>query len=405
MDATSKRCWALAAFCFITTVVHAGTFKTANFVVTASSDDIARRVANCAEYWRHELAIQWVGKPLPNWYQPCPISVQAGQMGAGGQTTFTFENGEVFGWKMQVQGTLERILDSVIPHEVNHTIFASHFRRPVPRWADEGAATLFEHESEKANQTARLNQVLHTNKRIPLRDLLTIREYPADMQDVLTLYAEGYSLAGFLVGSQGEQGRQVFMKLLDDAHKIGWEKAIERHYGYTSLASLEDKWTGWIVAGSPAFLPAGQSLAQADVTANSATTQPTDPAPVRQQLAAVTPEDSMVVRSQSPETEEETPAVSSASRAPSALPPIPRQLRQVPVGDGEQSSITTRSNEIQTASAPSRWPTEEDFAPRKLRQKDSAARPSDLVPTTNGIESNPRSESFAFPEARRSRPE
>ena len=37
--------------------------------------------------------------------------------------------------------TARRILDSVLPHEITHTIFATHFGQPLPRWADEGACT------------------------------------------------------------------------------------------------------------------------------------------------------------------------------------------------------------------------------------------------------------------------
>ena len=104
---------------------------------------------------------------------------------------------------MAIQGTEERILDSVLPHEISHMIFASYFRRPLPRWADEGAATLVEHESERLRQTKLLDQVIRTSKRIPLRQLLNIKEYPENMQDVLTLYAEGYSLADYLVQQKG----------------------------------------------------------------------------------------------------------------------------------------------------------------------------------------------------------
>ena len=134
---------------------------------------------------RRELAMAWLGHELPNWYSPCPVMVKVGQMGAGGYTSFSFDRGhtgemEVFGWNMVVQGSLERVLDSVIPHEVSHTIFACNFRRPLPRWADEGAATLAEHESEKHRQLLMVNQILHTSQRIPLRELLSMKEYPKD---------------------------------------------------------------------------------------------------------------------------------------------------------------------------------------------------------------------------------
>ncbi|MFO1092961.1 MAG: hypothetical protein U0992_06565 [Planctomycetaceae bacterium] len=234
-----------------TTALQAATVATRNFVVHAQTEDIARQVGQAAEHYRKELAVAWLGQELPNWYRPCPIKVKVGQIGAGGATTFTFEGGEVFGWNMNVQGTLERILDSVIPHEVSHTIFASYFRRPLPRWADEGAATLVEHESERLRQSKLLNQVLSTNRRIPLQRLLEITEYPEDMHQVLTLYAEGYSLADFLVQQHGEQGRAKYLQFLADAHQHDWAYAFKKYYGFGSLRDVEQKWTGWVLAGSP----------------------------------------------------------------------------------------------------------------------------------------------------------
>lgn len=396
MDAILKRIGAILAFTLVATAVQGATFQTANFVVTASDDEIARRVANCAEYWRHELAIQWLGKPLPNWYRPCPISVQVGQMGAGGQTTFTFENGEVYGWKMQVQGTLERVLDSVVPHEVNHTIFASHFRRPIPRWADEGAATLFEHESEQARQTAQLNRVLNTSRRIPLQQLLTIREYPKDMQDVLTLYAEGYSLASFLVGMKGEQGRKIYIQFLDDAHKLGWEKAFAAHYGFNSLDLLESQWMQWVVAGSPSFTKQGELLAQSNESE-----QNEEMAPPRSQTSAR--ESDVVIRSQSPQESQEEPAMASVDRAPRPLPAVPRQLRAARPDDRDQTSAPRYDQSAMVENDANQQPRSEEYLPRVLRQSNStdASESRRLSPTAEGVNVRIRKENYEFPEARR----
>src|SRR5437016_10776062 len=166
-------------------------YPTPNFVVTAPTPEIAKQVAQAAEQYRKQLAIEWLGYELRRWAAPCPIRVKVGQIGAGGATTFSFfPNGqgsaEVCNWDMQIQGSLERILDSVLPHEISHTIYACHFRRPLPRWADEGAATLAEHDSEKRRQVLTVNQVIKTKNRIPLKNLLNIKEYPARMEDVMT---------------------------------------------------------------------------------------------------------------------------------------------------------------------------------------------------------------------------
>jgi hypothetical protein len=240
------------------------TYQTENFVVNAPTQEIAVQVGRTAEHFRRSLAIEWLGHELPRWFAPCPIRVKVGQIGAGGQTTFSFfpnEKGsaEVCNWDMQIQGSLERILDSVLPHEVSHTIFACHFRRPLPRWADEGGATLAEHDSEKREQVLRLKQVLGTRRRIALKNLFNIKEYPPDMQDVLTLYAEGYSVAELLVQ---EGGRARYLKFLADAHRDGWDKAVNAHYGYRGVDDLEQRWHTWVMAGSPEIeLPRGQQLA------------------------------------------------------------------------------------------------------------------------------------------------
>ena len=239
--------------------------KSANFVIHAPTQRMADEIARAAEYYRRELAIEWTGKPMPDWGKPCPVHVKVGdRMGAGGATTFSFDRGEVFGWKMEVQGSMQRILDSVLPHEVSHTIFACYFRRPLPRWADEGAATLVEHESERRRQTRTLSQVIRTSRRIPLRQLLTMTEYPTDMEDVLTLYAEGYSLADLLVQ---EKGKATYLKFLADGHRVNWAQALKKHYGYRSIADLEARWHGWVMAGSPALespAPDGHLLAGGD---------------------------------------------------------------------------------------------------------------------------------------------
>lgn len=234
------------------TVAHAADFKTTNFTVSAPTPEVARKVGEAAERFRKQIALEWLGKELPRWSARCPIRVRVGQIGAGGATTFNFHPvpnrpAEVCDWNMEVQGTLERILDSVIPHEVSHTIFACHFRRPLPRWADEGAATLVEIESERRIQTLTVNETINTRRRIPLRQLLAMKEYPSDQGALRVLYAQGYSLAQLLVQ---EGGKQRYLAFLEDAHRTNWDQAIARHYPHKNVDGLEQHWQKWVLAGS-----------------------------------------------------------------------------------------------------------------------------------------------------------
>ncbi len=263
---------ALAGLVFSAGFAPAATFRTPNFIVTAPSAEIAEQCGKVAEYYRKSIAEDWLGEEMKRWYKPCTLSVKVGQIGAGGATTFAFDRGQVFGWRMNVQGSLQRILDSVIPHEVSHTILACHFRRPLPRWADEGAATLIEHESERRRQALLLQQVWNTSRRIPLRKLLSIKEYPRDMQHVLTLYAEGYSLADFLVQAGG---KTRYLEFLDAAHRQGWDRAIEEHYSLEGVDDLESRWNRWVMAGSPRLnIPKDTQLASNEQPKTSSSQPP-----------------------------------------------------------------------------------------------------------------------------------
>jgi hypothetical protein len=235
---------------FESAAVAAG-YKTANFVVSAPTAALAKEIGDQAEVCRSELAIAWLGKELPPWAKPCPIHARVEpNLGAGGATSFVFQHGEVFNWKMNIQGSRERVLDSVLPHEVTHTIFASHFRQPLPRWADEGACTTVEHQSEIAKQERNLIQFLRTGQGIPFRQMFAMTEYPPN---VMPLYAQGHSLTQWLIEARG---RTAFLEFLADGMRDdNWERAVHKHYGYTDLLTMQNAWNDWVRQGRPQLKP------------------------------------------------------------------------------------------------------------------------------------------------------
>ena len=223
-------------------------YRTANFVVEAPNPQLAQKIGDAAEQYRHDLAIEWIGQPLPRWSQPCPIMAEvAPTLGAGGATSFVFDRGEVFNWTMTIQGSEERILDSVLPHEVTHTIFASHFRQPLPRWADEGACTTVEHPVERARQHRLLIEFLRTGRGISFPEMFAMKEYPAD---VLPLYSQGYSLARYLI-ERG--GRKRYIQFVGDGlASSNWPESLSQYYGIDDIAKLQNVWLEWVKRGCPA---------------------------------------------------------------------------------------------------------------------------------------------------------
>ena len=191
------------------------------------------------------LAIEWLGDELPPWQEPCPIQVIVGpHLGAGGATTFTFINGQPRDWHMEIQGSQERILDSVLPHEITHTIFATHFGCPLPRWADEGGATSVEHVSERTKQDQLLIQFLTSNRGIAFNHMFAMKEYPPD---ILPLYSQGYSLARYLIAQGGKH--KYVNYVLDGMRWNNWTAATQKHYGLRSLSELQINWLDWVRQG------------------------------------------------------------------------------------------------------------------------------------------------------------
>lgn len=212
-------------------------FRTTNFLVDAPTPQLAQQVGQYAEHYRKEKAQLWLGQEMAPWPEPCPLKVKIAMSGAGGATSFAFDRGRVLGQNMTIEGSIDRLLASVLPHEVTHTVFAQYFRCPVPRWADEGGAVLSEDEVERNRHDMLVRQILNSPGRaMPLRRLFSLRDYPGD---VMVLYAEGYSVSQFLVDAGG---RQTFLAFVAQGMNEGWDHAVRASYRYNSVEELEQAW-------------------------------------------------------------------------------------------------------------------------------------------------------------------
>jgi hypothetical protein len=211
-------------------------YRTQNFVVEAPTPEIAQQIGQYAEHYRREKARLWLGREMTPWSEPCPLKVQVTGGGSGGATSFAFDRGQVLGQHMNIEGRLDRLLASVLPHEVTHTVFAYHFRQPVPRWADEGGSVLSEDEPERKHHERLVRQVLQQRRAMPLRRLFSLREYP---RDVMVLYAQGYSVTAFLVA---RSSRPAFLNFVAAGMTQGWDQAIRAHYRFNSVEELEQAW-------------------------------------------------------------------------------------------------------------------------------------------------------------------
>ncbi len=263
---------------------------TRNFIIRAPNPQLAQQAAQLAEKYRRELSLEWLGYEIAPWEEKCPVQVIIDRF-PGGETSFAFvrndsgDKAQPIGWQMKVFGPPDRLLDAVLPHEITHTIFATHFGRPLPRWADEGACTTVEHESERAKNHRLLIDFLtgKPSRGIPFNRMFTMTEYP---HDILPLYAQGYSLAKFLIR---QKDRQTFVAYIGEGLQrsdsldalAAWNEVTRKYYGYQDLSDLQLKWLKWVESGSPLEVqaPAAAALAVSPASAPA-------PNPIQQSAAA-----------------------------------------------------------------------------------------------------------------------
>ncbi|MBP5622815.1 MAG: hypothetical protein J6X44_12460 [Thermoguttaceae bacterium] len=231
--------------------LQAATYRTDNFVVHSSSSAFARKVGDVAEQLRGELSVLWLGQKLPKWGKPCDVYTKTGnEMAAGGETTFTFSNGEVYDWKMTVQGSEDRILDSVLPHEITHTILASYLRAPAPRWLDEGMATSVEASSERMRYRKMLVEFLHTDRGIAFNNMISMKDYP---EDLTPFYSQAFSVCEYLILIGGRQRLIEFAR--EGNETDDWNAALRKYYQCESLGCLQRDWVEWVREWEKSNLP------------------------------------------------------------------------------------------------------------------------------------------------------
>lgn len=199
------------------------------------------------------------------------VTVDTEKTGAGGATSFNFDRGEVGGFVMNIQGPATTILDSVAPHEVHHIVCALETRCPLPRWVDEGLASLQEAPAEISRQYRTLQSIMGKTGTLPytVSELMKIKEYPTDMQKVMALYVEGTALSDFLRSrlqtTDSRASRAQMLLFAQDANEKGLQAALKIHGKQFNISpdigKLEQQFRGWV----------DQKIYQANVNSVSST--------------------------------------------------------------------------------------------------------------------------------------
>jgi hypothetical protein len=228
--------------------------ETSNFRVAAiATEDEVRGLARSCESLKGYLCQKWLGEqPVEStklWTPKCYVVVHPTadsylrEVGPGQQTA-----GSSF---IEIDGKalLTRRIDlradhplgyhDALAHEMTHVVVAERFvQRQIPRWADEGMATLADSVSK---QSAHLTDFQHAHRRghaFRLANLFAFENYPRPEQQA-TFYGQSVSLAKFLV----ERGStEQLMRFVEMSQHRGYDAAAREIYNFDGVTAMERAW-------------------------------------------------------------------------------------------------------------------------------------------------------------------
>lgn len=208
-----------------------------NFVVYASSRQLAKEIGEAAEKYRETLAVSWFGDPVQDWESPCVIRILEGE---SIRPNVEFDADD---WELSLQAPRRRLIESLLPRGILHALFATRFQQPVPLWSVEGAGITVETPAERAEYDKMLVEFLTSNRGIAFNRLFAMEEHPADY---LAMLAQSHSVVQFLVN---QHGRRKFVAFLEDGvESKDWPAAVGQHYGFPDLSALQLAWTASVRA-------------------------------------------------------------------------------------------------------------------------------------------------------------
>jgi hypothetical protein len=234
--------------------------ETTNFrIYHAQTSDLAEKAAEVAERTRGDMYRKWFGALAPDWKPKCELFLYpthqdyrratGAPADAPGHSDSKMDGGRVISRRIDMYCDNPNMLETVLPHETTHVVLAGNFGdRFVPRWADEGIAVHTEPRENIQQHLGNLLRLRQSRQLIGLRQLVQMEDDYPDPHLMDAFYAESVALVEFLVK---EKGPLVFTQFVREGRKIGYEPALQKHYGYRDFADFEQRWTQFAFA-SPA---------------------------------------------------------------------------------------------------------------------------------------------------------
>ena len=241
---------AVAVLC--AAVILQGRVATANFDVHGTSSTRAEAIVRHAEQVRERAFETLLGASAASpWTVRCEIHLHATEEsfaeavggppdGARGATAIEFAEAGICVRRIDLMDDDPAAVPDALAHELVHVILADHFTTaPPPRWADEGLAVLFDDEAKQAGHARDFAVARRAGMTWSASHLLAMEEYPREPHRQRVFYGQSAALVRWLID---QRGAATLLSFLDDAAAIGEGAALERHYGFSTVAALERAW-------------------------------------------------------------------------------------------------------------------------------------------------------------------
>ncbi len=228
--------------------------ETSNFRVAAiATEDEVRNLARSCESLKDYLCQKWLGTPSISapieWTPKCYVVVHPtadsylrevgpGQLTAG-SSFIEIDGKALLSRRIDLRADHPLGYRDALAHEMTHVVVAERFvQRQIPRWADEGMATLADSVSK---QSAHLTDFQHAHRRghsFRLANLFALENYPQPEHQA-TFYGQSVSLAKFLV----ERGSaDQLMRFVEMSQHRGYDAAAREIYNFDGVLAMERAW-------------------------------------------------------------------------------------------------------------------------------------------------------------------
>jgi len=218
----------------------AGTARSDNFTVIAPSAEFAQAVADQAEKFRKQAALDWLGRELPGGQARTVISVTISADKDDG-LTWPRDRPEQNFHQVWLTTSRQQALGTTLNHEVLHTVLATiTFPEFLAPWANEGIASQVDDNARKQSRLQVAAGWATADRWPQLQSLFSTARITHDDTEA---YAAAASITQFLVSQEGKSKVIEFAKA---GRQGDWNQAARDCYHVRDVADLQARWKEWV---------------------------------------------------------------------------------------------------------------------------------------------------------------